>query len=175
MLVLREFEKADRSSIVTILNCPEVTRFLSSRIPSPYTLNDADWWLETGCKQGFVRAIEIDGTFAGCISAEPGQHEHAFTGEVGYWLAPDFWRKGYAGQALHQLLTLLPPTMFVRLQATVFQTNIASCKVLEKCGFTLETTLEKALYKRGSFHTAVLYGKLICEDARDLNLLKRLT
>ena len=64
MLILREFKRSDRDEIVSILNCSEVTEFLSSRIPSPYTVNDAEWWLETGCKQGLIRAIEINGKFA---------------------------------------------------------------------------------------------------------------
>ncbi len=161
MLVLREFKKSDRNRIVTILNCPEVTEFLSSRIPSPYTVNDADWWLETGCKQGLIRAIEINGEFAGCIGAEPGQNEHAFTGEVGYWLAKEYWHQGHATEALKQLLALVTPETFVRLQATVFHRNTSSCKVLEKCGFKLEANLEKALCKHGSFYNALLYGKLV--------------
>ena len=146
---------------MSILNCSEVTEFLSSRIPSPYTVNDAEWWLETGCKQGLIRAIEINGKFAGCIGAEPGQHEHVFTGEVGYWLAKEFWHQGYATQALKQLLALVEPETFARLQATVFQGHISSCKVLEKCGFKLEATLENALYKHGRFYDAFLYGQLV--------------
>ncbi|EAT16822.1 GNAT family N-acetyltransferase [Desulfuromonas acetoxidans] len=161
MLILREFEQSDRNRIVAILNCPEVTELLSSRIPLPYTVADADWWLETGCKQGLIRAIEIDGELAGCIGVEPGQHEYAFTGEVGYWLAKEYWHQGHATEALKQLLALIPPETFVRLQATVFDRNTPSCKVLEKCGFKLEANLEKALYKNGSFYNALLYGKLV--------------
>lgn len=161
MLLLREFRHSDRDKIVMALNSPEVTRYLSARIPAPYTVSDADWWLETGCKQGLVRAIEIEGDFAGCISVEPGLHEQRFTGEVGYWLAQEYWHQGYATKALRQLLQLIEPGMFARLQATVFDKNASSSKVLQKCGFTLEAKLESALCKHDVFYDGLLFGRLV--------------
>ncbi|MGY0644456.1 MAG: GNAT family N-acetyltransferase, partial [Paraglaciecola chathamensis] len=63
-------------------------RFLSSRIPSPYTEDDATWWIEQGSKNGIIRAIEVDGVFVGCVGAEPGQFEYAYSAEVGTgWLS----------------------------------------------------------------------------------------
>ncbi len=70
MLTLRNFEITDKPIIIETLNDPEVTRFLSSRIPSPYAASDADWWLSVGCKNGIIRAIEVDGNFVGCIGIE---------------------------------------------------------------------------------------------------------
>lgn len=160
MLVLREFNSSDRNQIVAILNSPNVTSFLSSRIPSPYSFDDADWWLEIGCKQGIIKAIEINNLFAGCIGVESGQYEYTFTGEVGYWFAQEFWGKGYATEALKRFIELLPLGAFHRIQATVFEDNTASCKVLEKCGFKQEANLEKALCKNGCFYNAIIYGKL---------------
>jgi RimJ/RimL family protein N-acetyltransferase len=53
--------------------------------------------------------------------------------EVGYWLGKEFWGKGIATRALNQFLqfvTLRP------LYAYVAKGNVASQRVLEKCGFT---------------------------------------
>jgi RimJ/RimL family protein N-acetyltransferase len=51
---------------------------------------------------------------------------------IGYWLGREYWGKGIATQALSMFLLL----MAVRpLYAYVAQHNIASRRVLEKCGF----------------------------------------
>ena len=53
---------------------------------------------------------------------------------IGYWLGREFWGKGIATQALHQFVQL----MTVRpLYAYVAQHNVASQRVLAKCGFTI--------------------------------------
>lgn len=52
--------------------------------------------------------------------------------EVGYWLGRDFWGKGIASQALQQLISREP----IRpLYGYAVKHNIASQRVLEKCGF----------------------------------------
>ena len=54
--------------------------------------------------------------------------------EVSYWVTPDFWNKGVAQSAVHALINANPldnRTLF----ASVFQENLASAKVLTKCGF----------------------------------------
>jgi RimJ/RimL family protein N-acetyltransferase len=53
---------------------------------------------------------------------------------IGYWLGREYWRKGIATQALTQFLQLVTTRP---LYAYVAQHNIASRRVLEKCGFTL--------------------------------------
>ncbi len=55
---------------------------------------------------------------------------------VGYWLGRNFWGKGIATQAVKLLLTDLK----IRpLYAYVAKHNIASRRVLEKCGFTIQS------------------------------------
>jgi RimJ/RimL family protein N-acetyltransferase len=51
---------------------------------------------------------------------------------VGYWLGKEFWGKGLATQALGELIEELDTRP---LYAYVAKTNIASIRVLEKCGF----------------------------------------
>tara|TARA_R110002060_G_scaffold78310_3_gene91264 strand:+ start:962 stop:1456 length:495 start_codon:yes stop_codon:yes gene_type:complete len=162
ILSLKTFSKKHKVSLVNCLNSPNVTRFLSNRIPSPYTEDDAIWWIEHGSKNGIIRAVEVDGIFAGCVGAEPGQFEYAYAAEVGYWLAEPFWGKGYASKALALLIDEVQNTSeIVRLHASVFEGNQASCKVLENCGFILEGRFKKAVYKQGEFYNTHLYAKII--------------
>jgi RimJ/RimL family protein N-acetyltransferase len=53
---------------------------------------------------------------------------------IGYWLGQEFWGKGIATQALAMFLLLVTARP---LYAYVAQHNLASRRVLEKCGFTL--------------------------------------
>lgn len=50
MMILREFKQHDTFQIVTILNVQQVARYLSSKIPFPYTQADANWWVNQGGK-----------------------------------------------------------------------------------------------------------------------------
>lgn len=68
--------------------------------------------------------------------------ENSRMGSVGYRLDPDLWGKGYTSEALAAAVDFIfTHTELDRLQATVDVRNIASNRVLEKCGFVLEGTV----------------------------------
>jgi RimJ/RimL family protein N-acetyltransferase len=52
--------------------------------------------------------------------------------EIGYWLGKPHWGKGIASQALRQFVD---GVQFRPLHAHVAKHNVASIRVLEKCGF----------------------------------------
>ena len=52
---------------------------------------------------------------------------------VGYWLGKEYWGKGVATRALAEFLRLVTTRP---LYAHVAQHNLASVRVLQKCGFT---------------------------------------
>ena len=54
--------------------------------------------------------------------------------EVGYWIGKEFWGKGVASQALAEFLGLIVERP---LYAHVAKHNVASRRVLEKCGFIM--------------------------------------
>jgi RimJ/RimL family protein N-acetyltransferase len=62
---------------------------------------------------------------------------------VGYWLGREFWGKGLATQALAELVDDLGTRP---LYAYVAPTNVASIRVLEKCGF-VRSDEDEDLYK----------------------------
>lgn len=77
-----------------------------------------------------ARTVLADGEIAGDI----GSWEHDGVREVGYWLGRAFWGRGIATLALEQLLEIIQ----VRpVRAHVARTNVASARVLEKCGFAV--------------------------------------
>ena len=162
MLRLRELQTSDEPLLVQYLNNPNVTRFLSSRIPKPYTQADAHWWVETGSKdKAIVRAMEYDGVFCGVVGVYTQAFEYAHTGEVGYWLAEEFWGQGITTQALRQFCDdLFNQTKLTLLYAPIFAPNMGSRRVLEKAGFELEGQFRQALCKDGVYYDEYRFARL---------------
>lgn len=77
-----------------------------------------------------LRTILFDGSVAGNIVC----FEQLGEREVGYWLGKEYWGKGIASAALEQFLELIETRP---LYAHVAKHNIASRRVLEKCGFNV--------------------------------------
>jgi len=76
------------------------------------------------------QAILVDDAFAGYLACFESEGRHL----IGYWIDREFWGQGVASAALAEFLTLGYPRP---LYAFVAQTNVASMRVLEKCGFEL--------------------------------------
>lgn len=161
MITLRNFNEFDSASLVQVLNESEVVKYLSSKIPTPYTLQDAKWWITTGSKMGIVKAIECNGKLVGCIGAERGENEYQRSAEVGYWIARDKWGQGIATQAIAEFTPYVFQTSDIeRLFASVFSGNMASMRVLEKCGFELEGVHNRAIYKNNTFYNDHVFALL---------------
>jgi RimJ/RimL family protein N-acetyltransferase len=78
----------------------------------------------------YTKTILFNGRVAGNIVS----FEQYCVRAVGYWLGKEYWGKGIATQALSAFLGLVKERP---LYAYVAKPNIASRRVLEKCGFTL--------------------------------------
>jgi RimJ/RimL family protein N-acetyltransferase len=74
------------------------------------------------------RAIVVDGEVAGTIGSwgDPAERE------VTYWIGRSYWGKGIATCALNAFLTVDSSRP---LHARIASDNVASQRVLEKCGF----------------------------------------
>lgn len=80
--------------------------------------------------------------------------------EIGYWLGECFWGKGYATEALQAMIAYSSEKLeLTRLLAGVYQENIPSQKVLGKCGFRHQSTIEHFFSQpTGETHTLMLYA-----------------
>lgn len=162
MITLRDLGNDDQLLLVKYLNDPEVIRYLSSKIPNPYTVDDANWWIETGSKDhAIVKAVEFNGVFCGVIGAYTQVFEYAHSAEVGYWIAKPYWGKRIATQAL-QLFTadIFNQTSISRLFNPVSAPNIASMRVLEKAGYQLEGVLRRSVCKAGDCYDEHVFARL---------------
>lgn len=95
-----------RERLAQFANDRRISRNLTDAFPYPYTIADADAWIEATSKHGPPRhfAIEIDGVLVGGIGADPKAGEKQHVAGVGDWLAPTHWGRGYATEALAAML-----------------------------------------------------------------------
>jgi RimJ/RimL family protein N-acetyltransferase len=161
MITLRAFVASDCASLVSLLNNENVTRYLSTRMPCPYTESDANWWIASGSKNGLIRAVTVGENLIGCVGAEPGAFEESRSAEIGYWIGEPYWGCGYATTAVQQLTNMIfSDTDIVRIVAPVFSPNMASMRVLEKSGYELEGIFRKGCYKNGHYYDKHIFAKV---------------
>lgn len=81
--------------------------------------------------------------------------------EIGYEVAPNYWRKGVITEVLKPILTYgFQQMKFHRIEAFYDPENIASQKSLEKAGFCYEGTLKECFFEKGKFVDAVICSLL---------------
>jgi RimJ/RimL family protein N-acetyltransferase len=163
-LVLRPWRDGDQASLQKNANNPNVARNLGAFFPNPYTLEHALDWVRKhrdGPESDRDFAICVDGEAVGGIGCHPGNGIYACRATIGYWLGEEYWGRGIATEAL-QLLTqhAFARLDLARLEATVFEWNTASCRVLEKVGYEREALLRKSAVKDGQVIDTYLYSRL---------------
>jgi RimJ/RimL family protein N-acetyltransferase len=91
----------------------------------------AHWAKIMANESNILKTILYGDQVAGNIVSweQPGEGSER---EVGYWLGREFWGKGIATRAL---AALLGQVKMRPLYAHVVKHNVASIRVLEKCGF----------------------------------------
>ncbi|MEH3122027.1 MAG: GNAT family N-acetyltransferase [Sphingomonas phyllosphaerae] len=108
-----------------------------ARAPWPYTLEDAETFLSLprGATEPRFAIIERGGAHRliggiGLHRADNGDHE------LGYWLTPDAWGRGYATEAGRAVIDIARHALpLTRLTAYHHADNPASGAVLRKLGF----------------------------------------
>ena len=106
---------------------------MTSRIPHPYTLIDADLWIASLGNDEFVRGVEHGGALIGAVGYIEGEDREA---EIGYWIGKPWWGYGFATEAARALVDhCFGPAGFVRLTCGHFIDNPASARVIAKLGF----------------------------------------
>lgn len=162
--VVRDWARADCESLVANANNRNVWRNLGERFPNPYTRSDAKKWLSGLEKETDPThwAIEVDGFAVGGVGVDPGELEYIKSGRFGYWLGEPYWGRGIMTAAVQAASDYaLAHFGLVRLEASVFEWNPASMRVLEKCGFAREGVLRRSVFKDGEIIDTMLYAKVL--------------
>ena len=81
------------------------------------------------------------------------QYAIEYAGEIAYCLSRRYWRKGIMSEAINLLVEYYFKNYeLVRIEAEAIEPNIASRKLLEKCGFKLEGILRKKYFCKTNKH-----------------------
>lgn len=128
-LMLRDVVESDLPIFYEQQLDPEATAMAAfpSRDREPFM---AHWSKILANESGIQKTILFNDRVAGNIMC----WEQDGKREVGYWLGKEYWGKGIATQALKEFFHQMKIRPVV---AHVAKHNIASRRVLEKCGFTL--------------------------------------
>jgi len=126
--MLREVIEADLPIFYEQQLDPESTRMAAFPPREEWTAFLAHWTKILGDPANRAQTIVWNGQVAGNIGSWPQEERRM----IGYWIGREYWGRGIATAALAEFLgyDLARP-----LHAFVAVHNVASIRVLEKCGF----------------------------------------
>jgi RimJ/RimL family protein N-acetyltransferase len=127
-LILREVVEEDLPVFFDHQRDPEAAQ-MAAFTPRDRDAFMAHWTTNVlGGEGALVRTILVDGTVAGNVVSWMQDGRRL----VGYWVGREHWGRGVATRALTLFVDEIP---FRPLYAHVATSNVASIRVLEKCGF----------------------------------------
>lgn len=149
-LVLRQPVMADAPRLARLLDNFAVAGNLS-RVPYPYRLSDAKWWLRLWRADSPAEetnfAIELPGEgLVGIV----GLHADTPGTVIGYWLGEPYWNRGFMSEAAAACVDWFMGTTHAdRLHCGAFHFNKASLAIQRKLGFTELSTSTRLCLARG--------------------------
>lgn len=158
MVFLRTIEPADQERMLDILTSEQINKtymlpdFANREDALPLFLRLMEMSRDAG---SYVRAIATEGGLAGFLNSVEIQGK---TIELGYVIHPDFHRKGYMTKALQLAMEELFALGYEEILTGAFSTNLASIRVMEKCGMAKLDKTERIPY-RGVTHTCLYYSR----------------
>lgn len=173
-LTIRPTVLADAVADFEIRRDPAVAQWLTT-FPSDFAAHEAYF----ADRLGITLAIELAGRFIGQLKIDVSdgwsQDEvaHLAAGveaELGWTLAADVQGRGYATEAVRELLAIAFAGLGLRrVTAGCFAENLPSRRVMEKVGMRLEGYyVAESLHRDGTWRDGCSYGLLATEwaDAR---------
>lgn len=156
---IRSFVPDDAAALARNASDERIARWTSDRFPHPYTREHAQAFIERAGETCW--AIDLGGEVVGGIALVPKDDIHRRSADIGYWLAPAYWGRGIATEAVRFACEhAFGPLDLIRVQALVFEGNDASMRVLDKCGFVLEARHRRAAVKYDRVLDELVYARL---------------
>ena len=161
--ILREWRIEDAYALAKHADNPKIAANLRDGFPSPYTVREAENWINKVAFFGphIFLAIEINKEAAGGIGIIFKDDVYRRNAEIGYWLSEKYWNLGIMTEAVDTLVDYTFKNYdIIRISASIFEYNRASMRILEKCGFRKEAIHRQAVVKNGKVideHVWVLF------------------
>ena len=156
-LVLKAFDERDRQPMVDIFFNEEIKK--TYMIPDFSEKKQAEALFEklmnySRAENRFVYGIYYNNTLIGFLN------DCEINGsmiEVGYVIAPEYQRRGFATEALQICIEELFRMGFEHVKAGFFEGNLPSCRVMQKCGMQ-KLNYEDDLEYKGVMRHCIYYG-----------------
>jgi RimJ/RimL family protein N-acetyltransferase len=164
---LRQIERADMDAWYAYLRLPAVTEHTSWNLGSGDDLLPLFDAFESPCADSQRRLAAIDNR-SGQMEGSIGFHTISDvnrTAEIAYDLAPAYWGRGIA-KALCAAVTrwAFQEYGFIRIQAAILESNKASARVVQACGYRHEGLLRSLRLVRGMPRDYALYARLAADE-----------
>ncbi|MFD1096162.1 GNAT family N-acetyltransferase [Salegentibacter chungangensis] len=162
--LLKEIEQDDITYIYQGLSHPEVIKYYGVSFHSlEDTRMQMEWYADlrknhTGIWFGIYSLETLEFCGAGGFNNLEKQHHKA---EIGFWLLPEFWKKGIMNEVMPELMTFgFEHLNLNRIEAFVESENLSCKKAIEKCNFILEGRMRECEVKNGKYIDVDTYAAL---------------
>lgn len=146
-------------------NDREVRKYLSMPHEIFFYEDEMEWYEAVRREKIREKVFAIIEKERGSLLGLVGLHNIDFysrNAELGYFLGPEHWRKGYGTEAVSLAVSYAFDWLNLRkLYARVFEGNTPSIRVLERNGFTLAGRLREHQYVPGEGFVDVLIYELL--------------
>ena len=162
-IILRNWQIGDIKSLAKNANNKKIWDNLRDQFPYPYTELAAKQWIEIANQDKPLTnfAIVYKNNAVGGIGIIKQTDVFRKNAEIGYWLGEKYWNKGFSTKAVKAMINYTFSNFDVeRIFANVFESNIGSIRVLEKCGFTQEAFLKNSVIKNNKIQNCYIYSIL---------------
>lgn len=164
-LLLQEINPQDQAFIYEGLSHPDVIPFYGVQFHSfEATSEQMEWYQKitdenSGTPWKIVNKATGENIGVLAIYFHKPEHNRA---EVGFWLLPAFWHKGFALEALYAAIYYWKTEKGLhRLEAFVEEGNLASSRLLQKGGFQYEGTMRDYEMKNGRYISVQIFSLLL--------------
>ncbi|SNZ04714.1 Protein N-acetyltransferase, RimJ/RimL family [Terribacillus aidingensis] len=149
-LFIRPYTNEDLPFLGSLVSDPRVVRYIGNG--KPRTKEGAQLffnWNLTHRKDNEQLGLQVliekeTGEKIGHAGLVPQEVEGETELEVGYWIAPAYWGKGYATEAALAFKDLAFEHLHVaRIIALIYSENLASCRVADKLGMRVWKSIER--------------------------------
>jgi RimJ/RimL family protein N-acetyltransferase len=162
-ITLRNWQEKDIKSLSQNANNKKIWDNLRDEFPFPYTVLAAKQWISLANADNPLTnfAIIYKGSAIGGVGINIQADVYRKNAEIGYWLGEKYWNKGISTKALKAMIQYTFRNFeVIRIFAHVFESNIASIRVLHKCGFSEEACLKKSIIKNNKIQDCYIYSIL---------------
>lgn len=170
-LLLKQISATEKHYFFALLQNPQVVQFcfdiptaaeiqiqFEARLP-PWSTTSIHW-LSLSIYE------KINNQFIGIVGLKM-DHSRAAQAEIGFLLLPEYYGMGYATEAVIATQEYAAHIGIQTLLATVTAGNVASSRVLEKCGFILQRELVDAVCINHLFYNDLEYHWLASSSGNE--------